>query len=111
MEERTDLRLPAGPAAAKLARDALRHYGVNIEAEVVVTELVANAVAHGAPPLMLRIVRTGDRVRVEVRDQRPDVGAPAHDSRGLRLVEAFSTHWGVTHHNGNGKTVWAELRA
>jgi anti-sigma regulatory factor (Ser/Thr protein kinase) len=110
-EERIDLQLPADPAAAKIARNAMKQYGVNPEADVVVTELVANAVMHGLPPITLRILRTDERVRIEVQDARPDVGTGRDDSIGLRLVEAFATQWGIRHHDDDGKTVFADVAA
>ena len=111
VEERTTLPLPADKCAAKIARTALHDFGVIAEADVVVTELVANAVLHGKPPFTLRIVRTEHHVRIEVDDERPDLGTNREDSIGLRIVEAFSIDWGVRRHRGDGKTVWADFVA
>ncbi|WP_187645431.1 ATP-binding protein [Streptomyces sp. TRM49041] len=87
---------------------------------LVVAELTANAVLHGRVPgrdFALRLVR--DRgagvVRVEVSDThegRPvRVGAPvdAERGRGLLLVDAVGSRWGVAARQGPGKTVWAEI--
>ena len=109
MEDVITLELPADLSAPKAARDALARWGVNAEADVVVSELVTNAVKHGTSPIVLVAVRMADRVRVEVRDERPDVGGPQSDSAGLRLVDAFSLEWGVRPVPGDGKVVFAEF--
>ena len=77
-------------------------------AEVVVGELVANAVRHGKPPVRL-LAATDDRgVRFEIHDGRPDFGAPHGESRGLQLVDRLASAWG---HEpaGGGKYVWAHI--
>jgi hypothetical protein len=51
-----------------------------------------------------------DTVRVEVLDAEPSLGAPAAHSAGLGIVEGLTTAWGVTFHEDDGKTVWAEYR-
>jgi len=89
------------------------------EAEIVVSELVANAVRHARPlgDGTLRVhwkVKAGV-VEVEVSDgggvstPRP---APqslwASSGRGLRIVRSLAHEWGVTEER-NGRTVWAAL--
>jgi serine phosphatase RsbU (regulator of sigma subunit)/anti-sigma regulatory factor (Ser/Thr protein kinase) len=90
--------------------------GVVSDAELVVAELVTNAVLHGAPPVTVRLYRHGDGVRVEVQDQGPrpplrirDAGE-AMTGRGLALVAALSRAWGAEQQDP-GKVVWAELPA
>jgi two-component sensor histidine kinase len=79
-----------------------------------VSELVTNALDHAVPPYELRIGRRGTRLRVEVDDasDRPPVLRPisptAARGRGIFLVEAVATTWGV-HPTNDGKTVWAEF--
>jgi hypothetical protein len=84
------------------------------DAEVVVTELVTNAVLHGSPPILLRVRGGRDRLRIEVSDcgrsvplriQRANEGMTG---RGLSVVESLATAWGVQQ-SGTGKLVWAEL--
>ncbi|MFF4565725.1 ATP-binding protein [Streptomyces sp. NPDC001435] len=92
---------------------------------LVVAELAANAVLHGRVPgrdfeLRLRCDRTAGVVRVEVADThpgRPECPEPrrpgadpadADGGRGLLLVAAVATRWGVDDRSGPGKTVWAE---
>jgi hypothetical protein len=78
------------------------------DALIIVSELVANAVLHGEGPVVLHLAGDPDRVRIEVEDCDPAVGAPHGDSRGLDVVAAVARGWGVDRHDG-GKTVWAEL--
>jgi anti-sigma regulatory factor (Ser/Thr protein kinase) len=103
------LDLPADPIAAHAARVALAALTASAEASLVVGELVTNAVVHGAPPITLSAIPHGRALRVEVHDGRPDLGPPAADSRGLRLVEAVALQWGVQA-RADGKVVWADLR-
>jgi anti-sigma regulatory factor (Ser/Thr protein kinase) len=85
------------------------------DAELAVSELVTNAVRHGGPPIVLRLVVADDRVSIEVRDggsgrpvlRRPD--ADAMSGRGLALVRAVAEDWGVRQ-DGAGKVVHATLR-
>jgi anti-sigma regulatory factor (Ser/Thr protein kinase) len=83
-------------------------------AQLLVSELVTNAVLHAEPPLTLCIQRNGDHIRVVVTDgssvdplARPMYDDTAH-GRGLPLVEALSSSWGW-HAAGPGKSVWFEL--
>jgi anti-sigma regulatory factor (Ser/Thr protein kinase) len=84
--------------------------------ELVVSELVTNAVRHGSGPIVLTLADTGGGVRVGVHDhgrrlpetRRPDSRSPG--GRGLRMVERLSASWGVERSRaGHGKTVWAIL--
>ncbi|WP_328603602.1 ATP-binding protein [Amycolatopsis sp. NBC_00345] len=87
------------------------------DTELLVTELVTNAFEHAAGPVALRLELPDDRavVRVEVEDGGPDllpaaaaVSPDSYRGRGLFLVDALSTGWGVEDGHGR-KTVWAEL--
>jgi len=87
-----------------------------------VSELAANAVLHSRSPFTLAVRRTGDGVRVDVLDPCPDqlpVPVPTSGSaadltgrsttgRGLQIVAALSTRWGVSTAEG-AKSVWVEL--
>ena len=83
---------------------------------LLASELVSNAVVHGPEAGAVRIhVRIdGATVRVGVRDSgggTPTVGHPeptAPSGRGLALVEALSSDWGIQSHP-DGKTVWFEV--
>ena len=82
---------------------------------LVVTELVANAVRHAGTDITVRLSRLGDGVRVEVADGstrplRPRLVTLADEGgRGLLLVDALSTRYGVEAERA-GKLVWAELQ-
>jgi anti-sigma regulatory factor (Ser/Thr protein kinase) len=86
-----------------------------------IAELAANAVRHGRVPrrdFALRLVHrpAAALIRVEVSDTNPALPvrlapapADADGGRGLLLVDALASRWGVTERTGPGKTVWAEL--
>jgi anti-sigma regulatory factor (Ser/Thr protein kinase) len=82
---------------------------------LVVSELVTNAVLHGAGPVRLRLERRVDGVRVEVSDDGEGAVAPrtpdlaAVGGRGLMVVGRLAGSWGVDQRSPVGKTVWAEL--
>jgi serine phosphatase RsbU (regulator of sigma subunit)/anti-sigma regulatory factor (Ser/Thr protein kinase) len=84
------------------------------DAEQVVSELVTNAILHGAEPVTLRLLRTESGLRLEVEDAgrtMPMIARHNADSmtgRGLSLVAALASGWGVAESDG-GKVVWAEL--
>jgi anti-sigma regulatory factor (Ser/Thr protein kinase) len=116
--------LPAEPRSAARARilvgtacsrwDA---HQVCSDAELVVTELVANAVRHAGTQITVRLaVLEGQRggVRAEVSDSSIRPVRPRHanameeSGRGLFLVDTLSTRWGADA-TTEGKTVWAEI--
>jgi len=85
-------------------------------AQLLVSELVTNAVMHTAGGVELRVLQDDDRVTVSVVDgsgERPaELEAADLEStsgRGLMLVDALAAAWGVEPH-GVGKRVWFELR-
>jgi anti-sigma regulatory factor (Ser/Thr protein kinase) len=85
-------------------------------AQLLVSELVTNAVRHGEPPLFMRIDGTAQRLRVEVTDEGEaapgrveEADAWAEQGRGLMLVDALATEWGCAPVPGGGKVVWFEL--
>lgn len=78
---------------------------------LLTSELVTNAVRYGTGPVGLHLAWAEGVVRVEVEDGSPEwpvVQAMDRDAlggRGLILVDALSTNWGVVA-GGTGKTVW-----
>ncbi|MFJ8106246.1 SpoIIE family protein phosphatase [Streptomyces sp. NPDC096132] len=112
--------LEPDPAAVALARSRvsrqLRTWGLDeldFTAELVVSELVTNAIRYGRPPIRLRLIH--DRTLLcEVSDASSTTPhqrrARVYDEggRGLHLVAQLSEQWG-TRHARLGKTVWAEL--
>jgi anti-sigma regulatory factor (Ser/Thr protein kinase) len=120
-----ELVLPADPSAPGMARAFLRgaaeQWGVDDDlaqdAAIVITELVANAVDHARTESTLSLGVTQEGLCVSVRDARPEpvpqlapIDPSAPRGRGLQMVDALTTAWGVTVHAG-GKTVWAVLGA
>lgn len=83
--------------------------------ELLVSEVATNALVHGAGDVRVRVDVLSDRVRVEVDDDAEGVPTPrtappdAEGGRGLALVTALSSDWGVLPRPG-GKTVWFEVR-
>ncbi len=84
---------------------------------LVVSELVTNAVVHGAEPIVVTVVRGTERFRVEVTDGAAESSphnnrhapATAENGRGLSVVTRLAAAWGWRASPGRGKTVWAEL--
>ena len=75
------------------------------------SEFAANVIRHARTPFTVRLISADDRVRVEVADGSsivPAVEDLAESSRGLRMIDAVSTQWGVDV-TESGKTVWAEF--
>lgn len=109
--------LAAAPDARQLVRDLLEQWSLTElrdDAGLVVTELVANAIKHAESDCQLRIARFDGGVRIEVHDSgagtpepRP-VSETAEDGRGLLIIAALSTAWGIADADP-GKTVWVEL--
>jgi anti-sigma regulatory factor (Ser/Thr protein kinase) len=103
-----------GPAR-QWATDMLTTWGLDETAfitELVVSELVTNAIRYGVPPIRLRLIR--DRTLIcEVADASPTSPhlrrAHAYDEggRGLLLVAQLTQRWG-SRQTGGGKTIWAE---
>jgi len=83
-------------------------------AELVVSELVANAVLHGYGHVSLQLYDTGDGLRIEVEDGNPapPVTTDGHPGRvggfGMQIVERLAD-WGWRQ-STRGKVVWAKVR-
>jgi anti-sigma regulatory factor (Ser/Thr protein kinase) len=83
--------------------------------ELLASELVANAVQHVAGPCALELTAYDGVMQIAVADAghgMPDLqvlGPLNERGRGLHIVTAFSTAWGVDHLDDGGKLVWAEL--
>ncbi|MFE2421664.1 ATP-binding protein [Streptomyces hokutonensis] len=124
------LRIPNDPLAVTVSRRTLRliltmHGLIRLAdtAELLVTELVANAVQHTKGPAALRVEWSDGVLRLGAWDADPEPPDPprqleelgdAEDGRGLALVRACADQWGwqPLSRNGNrGKLVWCELAA
>ena len=109
--------VPTGRHFTAAALDGLLAREVVDAAELVVTELLTNALLHGAAPVRLRVCgrEDGTRARVEVHDAsralpvRPMASTDSMTGRGLALVDALSDGWGVLPNPDGSKAVWAEL--
>ena len=109
-------------------RMTLRHWGLAglcDQAELVVSELVTNAIRHGLVsarriieeyPVGLRLLAQDPFVTCMVTDPGPEmpirnVADPVAESgRGLQVVESCSLRWGWQPLEGGGKVVWALLK-
>ncbi|MGW7544025.1 HAD-IA family hydrolase [Streptomyces sp. NPDC054770] len=111
--------LPSDPAvvgrARRLTTEQLAAWAleeISFVTELVVSELVTNAIRYGQPPLRLRLIRDINLI-CEVSDgssTSPHMRrARSYDEggRGLLLVAQSSARWG-TRHTTSGKTIWAE---
>lgn len=115
-----DLRAVAETRA--LLRRRLAEWGVpglRDTAELLLSELVTNALVHttGGALLTVTLTRgTRARLRVEVRDEAPHRPSPrpapddASGGRGLLIVRALADEWGMCP-LAAGKAVWFELDA
>ncbi|WP_405606377.1 SpoIIE family protein phosphatase [Streptomyces sp. NBC_00076] len=80
--------------------------------ELIVSELVTNAIRYGRPPIQLRLILESTLI-VEVSDSSSTAPhlrrARVFDEggRGLLLVAKIAGHWG-TRHTREGKVIWAE---
>jgi anti-sigma regulatory factor (Ser/Thr protein kinase) len=128
------MRFSSTPRGVRLARhlalERLHAWGLAYDAptaravELIVGELCANAVQHGAVAgrdFELRLSIETGTARVEVSDARheafpptglwcpPQAGEPPESGYGLRLVAALADRWGAHPRAPIGKTVWATV--
>ncbi|MFJ6567190.1 ATP-binding protein [Streptomyces sp. NPDC091292] len=113
---------PGSPAQARrLTRARLTGWAVGEDtcdaADLVVSELVTNAIVHTASELIVcELHDEVEKVRIAVRDEgcapgepRPSPQRPEEEhGRGLLLVAAVASAWGA-HETEPGLLVWAEL--
>ncbi|MET7608355.1 SpoIIE family protein phosphatase [Streptomyces avermitilis] len=112
--------VPADPASVAEARaQALRQLeqwrleDLAFTTELIVSELVTNAIRYGHPPIQLRLIKDRGTLICEVYDAS---GTAPHmrrayqfdeGGRGLLLVAQLSSRWG-SRYNLEGKTIWCE---
>ena len=108
------------PTARRFVRTTLAELGLSTAwdaAELLVSEVVTNAVLHARTEFRVQVLRDGDLVRVSVHDRSPVVprprtfGTDSTTGRGMRLVATLAVAWGVERHAAGGKAVWFEVRA
>ncbi len=117
--------LPADPAvvsgARLLADRQLTEWGMTplvFSTELIVSELVTNAIRHAAGPLTLRLIRQAapDALICEVFDASSTSPRLRHarttdeGGRGLFIVAQLTRRWG-TRYTSTGKIIWAEQGA
>ncbi|WP_369220808.1 SpoIIE family protein phosphatase [Streptomyces sp. R39] len=111
--------VPVAPAAvAEVRADAVRQvvaWGYDELAtttELIVSELVTNAIRYAEPPIRLRLLRDA-RLTCEVADASSTAPRLRHarstdeGGRGLFLVAQLAHRWGARY-TGDGKIIWAE---
>ncbi|MET9239311.1 ATP-binding protein [Nonomuraea sp. NPDC003709] len=103
--------------ARRLTRDKLAAWGLDDQveaAELLVSELVGNALEHAYGPVRLSFSAEDGLLRCEVEDENPVlphmrvVDADAESGRGLFLVDVLSCCWGGER-TARGKAIWFEL--
>ncbi|UGQ13180.1 serine/threonine-protein phosphatase [Yinghuangia sp. ASG 101] len=111
--------LPADPSVVSRARELtaeqLVRWGLGelaFTSELVVSELITNAIRYGGSPVGLRLIRD-DILVCEVSDpsnSQPRMRravATDEGGRGLFLVAQMTSRWG-SRYRRTGKTIWAE---
>jgi len=132
----TSRQLTPTPEEARTARQFVRElltaWGLAYlcdDAELIIAELVGNAVRHGlrttpqvvvrdsqVPLLRLCLLPRMGEIMIAVTDPSSDAPQPkaasadGESGRGLQIVGALSHIWGWSPIEGNGKAVWAVLK-
>ncbi|MFC3572220.1 SpoIIE family protein phosphatase [Streptomyces yaanensis] len=104
--------------ARRFTRRTMRAWGVTEDldtVQLVVSELVTNALVHTDGQVRLDLTLINHRLRIAVADSSPrtpvkptSIGWEATGGRGILLVEAVSAGWGTLPVSG-GKQVWADV--
>ncbi|MGV9453153.1 SpoIIE family protein phosphatase [Streptomyces sp. NPDC003635] len=107
---------PAQVARARsMATEQLTRWGLDdlaFTTELVVSELVTNAIRYASGPIGLRLIRDQSLI-CEVSDSQHTspharyAGSDEEGGRGLFMVAQLTEHWG-TRYTPAGKTIWAE---
>ena len=116
------LDLPQDLASVRMARRFVRkiltEWGLVPlldDAQLVVSELAANAITHAASDYRVRLSSSSHSLRIEVRDGGSGTPEPQPQSmtsehgRGLLMVASIAASWGIERSEGRRKLVWAEL--
>jgi anti-sigma regulatory factor (Ser/Thr protein kinase) len=81
--------------------------------QLILSELVTNAICHGAGPAMVCLRATNESLLIEVWDTLAASPEPRQHSaddeggRGLEIVSGLSASWGCYYPESGGKVVWA----
>lgn len=111
---RAEVALALGPGGS-LGPLGVPEQRVVHDLQLIVSELVTNALRHGRCPYILSVSLTAGEIRVAVEDlgQGPPSTERAHEvddatGRGLLIVSRLAGSWGVEHQEP-GTTVWATI--
>jgi len=110
--------------ARRLVREALAEWGFDGYADHLVlisSELVTNALRHGAGMISIRLYRAGRDLRIEVHDhgaERPvrrHAGTGDEGGRGLEVIDSLISMYGgyrgcTDDDTGPGKTVFVVMQ-
>ncbi|MER5513259.1 ATP-binding protein [Streptomyces sp. NPDC002763] len=108
-------------AARHWVRDSVEGFGGPLRqhrmiqtAELLVSEMITNAIRHGVGPPLIRLTWNGRLLRIAVSDYSdrwPRMRVTKNTEPGgfgMQLLERLAYRWGVTPRHP-GKTVWVEL--
>ncbi|WP_405797488.1 SpoIIE family protein phosphatase [Streptomyces sp. NBC_01506] len=111
--------IEAAPRARAFASGVLSSWRFPVELRdlgvLATSELVANSLQHGTPPMRLRLRRTDRRLIIEVTDGDDHLplrrhAEPADEAgRGISIVATIASSWGSRRTPGGGKAVWCEF--
>ncbi len=111
--------IEAAPRARAFATGVLTSWRFPVELRdlgvLAASELVANSLQHGTPPMRLGLRRTDRRLIIEVTDgddhlPRRRQAEPADEAgRGIEIIASIATSWGSRRTPGGGKAVWCEF--
>ncbi|MFI2784157.1 ATP-binding SpoIIE family protein phosphatase [Streptomyces sp. ALB3] len=111
--------IEAAPRARAFATGVLASWRFPVElcdlGVLAASELVANSLQHGTPPMRLGLRRTDRRLIIEVTDgddhlPRRRRADPADEAgRGISIVATIASSWGSRRTPGGGKAVWCEF--
>jgi two-component sensor histidine kinase len=83
---------------------------------LAMTEMVSNAVRYGADPVDIELSADGTLLLLRVTDCSDDLPRQSRadqsrsGGRGMIVVSALASRWGVQYLESVGKTVWCEFR-
>ncbi|MGW0467592.1 ATP-binding SpoIIE family protein phosphatase [Streptomyces sp. NPDC003027] len=109
----------AAPRARAFASGVLASWRFPVELRdlgvLATSELVANSLKHGTPPMRLRLRRTDRRLIIEVTDgddhlpRRRRAESEDEAGRGISIIATIASSWGSRRTPGGGKAVWCEF--
>ncbi|MEU0990524.1 SpoIIE family protein phosphatase [Streptomyces sp. NPDC005953] len=109
----------AAPRARAFASGVLASWRFSSELHdlgvLATSELVANSLQHGTPPMRLRLRRTDRRLIIEVTDgddhlpRRRRAETEDEAGRGISIIATIASSWGSRRTPGGGKAVWCEF--